>query len=100
MNLLAKDILLMSALGHKRTSAVQNGMSAWPPKADICASRFLEKSHGFAPATHLKALLHAPASNIDDMHRSVALATDGQLFAAERKIHRLASDLHGELIAE
>ena len=26
----------MSALGHKRTSAVQNGMSALPPKADMC----------------------------------------------------------------
>jgi glutathione S-transferase len=26
----------MSALGHKRTFAVQNGMSALPPKADIC----------------------------------------------------------------
>ena len=25
----------MSALGHKRTYAVQNGMSALPPKADI-----------------------------------------------------------------
>jgi hypothetical protein len=25
----------MSALGHKRTFAVQNGMSALPPKADI-----------------------------------------------------------------
>ena len=25
---------LMSALGHKRTFAVQNGMSALPPKAD------------------------------------------------------------------
>ena len=26
----------MSALGHKRTFAVQKGMSALPPKADIC----------------------------------------------------------------
>jgi hypothetical protein len=25
----------MSALGHRRTYAVQNGMSAFPPKADI-----------------------------------------------------------------
>ena len=25
----------MSALGHKRTFAVQNGMSALPPKADV-----------------------------------------------------------------
>ena len=27
----------MSALGHKRTCAVQNGMSALTPKADIVA---------------------------------------------------------------
>jgi hypothetical protein len=28
----------MSALGHKRTYAVQKGMSALPPKADMCAA--------------------------------------------------------------
>ena len=28
----------MSALGHKRTFAVQNGMSALPPIADICGA--------------------------------------------------------------
>ena len=28
----------MSALGHKRTFAVQNGMSALPPKADMCSA--------------------------------------------------------------
>ena len=28
----------MSALGHKRTFAVQNGMSALPPKADMCGA--------------------------------------------------------------
>ena len=28
----------MSALGHKRTCAVQNGMSALPPKADMCGA--------------------------------------------------------------
>ena len=28
----------MSALGHKRTFAVQKGMSALPPKADICGA--------------------------------------------------------------
>ena len=28
----------MSALGHKRTCAVQNGMSALPPKADMCSA--------------------------------------------------------------
>jgi hypothetical protein len=29
---------LMSALGQKRTFAVQKGMSALPPKADICSA--------------------------------------------------------------
>src|SRR5262249_44638968 len=29
---------LMSALGQKRTSAVQHGMSALPPKADMCGA--------------------------------------------------------------
>ena len=28
----------MSALGQKRTCAVQNGMSALPPKADMCGA--------------------------------------------------------------
>ena len=28
----------MSALGHKQTCAVQNGMSALPPKADMCGA--------------------------------------------------------------
>ena len=28
----------MSALGHKQTCAVQNGMSALPPKADMCSA--------------------------------------------------------------
>jgi hypothetical protein len=29
----------MSALGHKRTYAVQKGMSALPPIADICSAQ-------------------------------------------------------------
>ena len=28
----------MSALGHKQTFAMQNGMSALPPKADMCSA--------------------------------------------------------------
>ena len=38
----------MSALGHKRTFAVQNGMSALPSKADMCSAqahvRFVPKA--------------------------------------------------------
>jgi hypothetical protein len=30
--------LMMSALGHKQTSAPQNGMSALHPKADVCSA--------------------------------------------------------------
>jgi hypothetical protein len=29
---------LMSTLGHKQTFAAQNGMSALPPKADMCGA--------------------------------------------------------------
>ena len=29
----------MSALGHKRTFALQNVMSALPPKADMCSAK-------------------------------------------------------------
>jgi hypothetical protein len=29
---------MMSALGHKETSALREGMSALPPKADICCA--------------------------------------------------------------
>ena len=31
-------VMIMSALGHKRTFAVQNSMSALPPKADMCSA--------------------------------------------------------------
>ena len=45
----------MSALGHKRTFAVQTGMSALPPKADICSAivhvRFVPEAD-IAPAAH------------------------------------------------
>ena len=38
----------MSALGQKRTFAVQNAMSALPPKADMCSAlahvRFVPKA--------------------------------------------------------
>ena len=34
----ASEIRLMSALGQKRTYAVQNSMSALPPKAEMCSA--------------------------------------------------------------
>ena len=46
----------MPALGHKRTFAVQNGMSALPPKADMCSAtrdvRFVPIAD-IGPSTHL-----------------------------------------------
>jgi hypothetical protein len=40
------DVCVVSALGHKRTLALQNGMSALPPEADMCSAR----AHvGFGP---------------------------------------------------
>ena len=60
----------MSALGHKRTFAVQKGMSALPPKADMCsATRYVRfvpkadilKSHGFATITQTKGQVLAKA---------------------------------------
>ena len=35
----AEPMRLMSALGHKRTYAVQKGMSALPPIADMCGAK-------------------------------------------------------------
>jgi hypothetical protein len=33
------EVSPMSALGHKRTFAIRNVMSALPPKADMCSAR-------------------------------------------------------------
>ena len=45
---LARHVSVMSALGHKRTFAVQKRMSALPPKADMCSAlvhvRFVPKA--------------------------------------------------------
>ena len=45
----------MSALGHKQTFAAQKGMSALPPKADMCSAtryvRFVPKAD-IAPSLH------------------------------------------------
>ena len=47
----------MSALGHKQTFAVQNVMSALPPKADMCGAtrhvRFVPKADIPASLDHL-----------------------------------------------
>ena len=51
----------MSALGHKRTFAVQNGMSALPPIADMCGAtryvRFVSKADILRGEQHVETLL-------------------------------------------
>ena len=45
---------VMSALGHKRTCAVQEGMSALPPEADMCsATRYVR----FVPIADISTLI-------------------------------------------
>ena len=46
---------LMSALGHKRTFAVQKGMSALPPKADMCSATRDVRFEYALSARHLPA---------------------------------------------
>ena len=43
----------MSALGQKRTCAVQNGMSALPPKADMCGA---QANVRFVPEADIRAV--------------------------------------------
>ena len=50
----------MSALGQKRTCAAQKGMSALPPKADICECLAIERERGSVEADLLWALLCRP----------------------------------------
>src|SRR5262245_35628553 len=51
----------MSALGHKQTFAVQKGMSALPPKADMCGAlahvRFGPKAHEMQPSSILNGVV-------------------------------------------
>ena len=45
----------MSALGHKRTYAVQKAMSAFTPKADMCSA---SGDVRFGPKADIKALFN------------------------------------------
>ena len=45
----------MSALGHKRTFAVQNGMSALPPIADMCGAT---RDVRFVPIADIGTTMH------------------------------------------
>ena len=58
----------MSALGHKRTYAVQKGMSALPPKADMCGALAHVR---FVPIADIAAYLPMSAvpPKVDIRHR-------------------------------
>ena len=49
----------MSALGHKQTCASQNGMSALPPKADMCDAT---KDVRFGPMADIRIDLSKPSA--------------------------------------
>ena len=51
----------MSALGQKQTCAVQKGMSALPPKADICECLAIERERGSVDGDLLWALVAVQA---------------------------------------
>ena len=75
----------MSALGHKRTFAVQKGMSALPPKADInrhiCAcispTDFIDSTRPSQNQLHLFARSLAPLPR----QRTAAAGTQTSLIA-------------------
>ena len=50
----------MSALGQKQTFAVQNGMSALPPKADMCVATCDVR---FVPIADMRSLPQASLRN-------------------------------------
>ena len=75
----------MSALGQKRTCAVQTGMSALPPKADMCSAQadvrsYPESGHcnlqsALASAVGLLLPYHRAAEDLSDAGPKVQLLT-------------------------
>ena len=47
----------MSTLGHKQTSALQEGVSALPPKADMCGATMDVR---YGPEADISALIRSP----------------------------------------
>ena len=64
----------MSALGHKRTCAVQNGMSALPPKADMCSATSDVRFVPIADIAHWTVRLASLGSLKNKQHVLVASA--------------------------
>jgi hypothetical protein len=54
----------MSALGQKRTFAVQNGMSALPPRADMCGALGDVR---FVPKADIDRQFEAPVTSSDPL---------------------------------
>jgi hypothetical protein len=58
----------MSAMGHKRTFAAQKGMSALPPKADICsATRYVR----FVPIADMDGSTIVPQIGANGILRNI-----------------------------
>ena len=58
----------MSALGHKQTCALQNGMSALPPIADMCGAN---RDVRFVPEADIGALIRSPRRRAAAIARQV-----------------------------
>ena len=56
----------MSALGHKRTFAVQIGMSAFSPKADMCGAK---RNVRFVPIADIQSRLFDDLVGAGKQHR-------------------------------
>jgi hypothetical protein len=81
----------MSALGHKRTFAPQNVMSALPPKADMCGATGDVR---FGPKADIERTKNIPLATISRyrMQRAVDVA----LFPSLRKTKAHDSDGHDD----
>src|SRR5262249_19063073 len=73
----------MSALGQKRTFAVQNGMSALPPKADMCGAKGNVR---YGPIADIVGAAHSsPALRMPSINLVIALPVEGTY----RSIHAI-----------
>ena len=66
----------MSALGQKRTCALQNGMSALPPKADIDRHCALPNPSRSVTEPSLRFVSPEIGNNIEDTQRFSAQRTE------------------------
>ena len=74
----------MSALGHKRTYAVQKGMSALPPKADLIASPVLQRRPTRRLITKMVGEPKNPSESIDAPESRAAILSRPTLKRPDR----------------